>query len=364
MTRAAKVAGLPFISVEQLPPALQTSKQLHVIRHILQSPADRTLSCWRRRLLYTEEAWADWAMWQPTDMTHRDANDCGRIFSDPFTMLTAPGLRSADPETAADAWDTYRRHLLITIRQALTVGVSWGDILVRMSTVYADPDSGYSRLSNYIKTALGESALLEYPLLHADVLIYNLDVSYAAGSNKYSRDSTTVDWERAISRLPGEDPISLARRVTNAFLGKHHDHTLDDVSVWSNPTFAREINNRYAECLLNDEADADRGGDSHGVFVREWRRTEALRRLDHTIPALHISCERIALMDVVTHESSRAFHELPLPPPPPEGPRPALQLTHQTGRGSRERRNEARRAEIPPSAFRTDTLPECHGPGC
>ena len=185
-----------------------------------------------------------------------------------YAILIAPDLRSADAELAADAWNAYRRHLLILIRQALTVGFPWAELLTRLASTLSDQRSGYPRLANYITCALDDTSLIRYPLLHADVLFYKLDCSYAVGSSKYSSDSVTVDWERATSRLPGEDPISLAIRVTNAFLTKHDSPTLTDVTVWDHPSFTNEINRRYSECLCNDIADPERGADIALQFIQ------------------------------------------------------------------------------------------------
>jgi hypothetical protein len=92
------------------------------------------------------------------------------------------------------------------------VGFPWAELLTRLASTLSDQKSGYPRLAKYITSALYDTLLIRYPLLHADVLFYKLDCSYAVGSSKYSSDSVTVDWERATSRLPGEDPISLAIR--------------------------------------------------------------------------------------------------------------------------------------------------------
>jgi hypothetical protein len=110
-------------------------------------------------------------------------------------------------------------------------GVPRFELLTRLGTTHSDRKAGYPRLANYITSALDDTSLVRYPFLHTDVLIYKLDCSYAVGSSKYSSDSVTIHWERATSRLPGEDPISLAVRVTNAFVTKYDSATVTDVTV-------------------------------------------------------------------------------------------------------------------------------------
>lgn len=366
-TKEEPPSVLPFNTAADLPPDLATCKDRAAICNILQSRVDRTLGRWRRRILYSDSNWAEWAEWSKPSANHRDRIEAGRVFLEPASILTAPHLRSPHTETAADAWNIYRRHLFILIRQALTVGFPWTEILTRLVTTFSDPSNGYPRLVNHFTAALECPSLLAYPLLHADVLMYKLDCSYAAGSDKYSHDSTTVDWESAVSRLPGEDPVSLAIRVTNAFLMKHDDAALTDVTVWTKPSFVSEINNRYAACLAADTADPQRGAESSHEFLTAWNRTQALHESDrHLTQPFHLSCEYLAKTVIVPFESahyngSDAAADDSHPPPQPQ-----LRLQHATGQGSRARR-DARRAHLqhmsdglPPHAFQNDTLPSQH----
>jgi hypothetical protein len=368
--------GLPFATPEELPADLVSSKDHAVICRILSSRPDHTQSRWRRRIFFTPENWNEWATWSPPTSNHRDRNESGRVFLDPASILTALDLRSADAETAADAWNVYRRRLITFIREALTVGFPWCQILARLSTTLSDPTRGYPRLVNYINAALEATELLKYPLLHADVLLYNIDYSYAMSSSKYAGDSLTIDWESAVSRLPGEDPVSLAIRVINACLTMHDDAALTNVTVWSKPSLVNEINRRYAECLARDESDPDRGAESSVVFRRAWNEAQAL--LDDSDFSernpFNLSCERLAGRVLVPYEiahyqstptadSAEAYAAAP-----PLSAQPPPQLTynhHTTGRGARARRDAARahlqtnyHEEPPPQyAYSPDTLP-------
>jgi len=363
--------GLPFTSPEQLPPELQSHDEVATIRNVLNSRVDYTLSKWRRQSLFTEENWQQWAHWHSPARDHRDANEAGRVFSDRRAMLIAPDLRSPHAEAAADAWNTYRRHLLIEFRTALTVGFSWPEVLARLSTTLSDPVEGYPRIVNYIDSALQDSVLLSLPLLHACVLIYNLDVSYASGSRKYEHDSSTLDWERATSRRPGEDPISLAVRVITAHITKTDDPKINSVTVWQHPHYAHEINRRYAECLRNDESDPEWGATLAIQFHDALNRARA-RVEENLLPRTDMSCKLIAKRHLVPYESAHAQSaedsELAdiddSEPPPTLHPQPYRQLSHKTGAGARARR-DARRAAArhtddrhPDAAYLPDALPE------
>jgi hypothetical protein len=346
-TTTMEPESLPFTTIDELPAELRASKEFQTIRTVLNARLDHTLTLWRRRSLFTDDNWQEWSYWHSPTRTHRDANDAGRVFSDRQHILTAEGLRSADTETAADAWNTYRRFLLIEIRQALVVGFSWTQLLTRLSTTLSDPEYGYQRLENYITAALSDTTLLRYPLLHADVLICKLDASYATGSRKYKSDSATVAWERADSRLPGEDLISLAVRVINAFLTKTNAASVTDITVWQQPSYVTEINERYCECVYMDMVDLERGTRNAKKFREVWRLAQITYEMGEA-PATALSCEALATRDLTAFETSNIipYHlkeqQALLPPPPPPNRQLTDRSSHQTGLGARARRDALR----------------------
>ena len=145
---------------------------------------------------------------------------------------------------------------------------------MRLFSVYSSPQ-GYPRLCSYLQTALHDHVLLRYPLLHADVLIFQLDASYGTGSSKYSNFSSDADWNKTLSRLPGEDIASLAVRVTNAFLTMYELSGLTEDGIYESLTHRRAIHQRFYECLLNDPTDPDRGTNASLTFFQFRGEEEA-----------------------------------------------------------------------------------------
>ena len=78
------------------------------------------------------------------------------------------------------------------------------DALRALSIVYRNATHGHPRIYTFITQAMKDHVLLLRPLLHADVIVYQLDETFAVGSQLYSKDSRTADWERMTSRLPGD----------------------------------------------------------------------------------------------------------------------------------------------------------------
>ena len=77
-------------------------------------------------------------------------------------------------------------------------------------------------------------------------------MSFASGSKLYSKDSRSADWERTTARLPGEDVITLATRVTEAYVKKVSDPEVDTVTVWNTSIHAHQIYECFVTCLNND----------------------------------------------------------------------------------------------------------------
>ena len=90
-------------------------------------------------------------------------------------------MRDADPDISAGEWDGYRRILIDALYRAFTCksGVRWIDALRALSIVYRNATYGHPRINTFINQAMNDRALLLHPLLHADVIIYKLDGTFA-----------------------------------------------------------------------------------------------------------------------------------------------------------------------------------------
>ena len=179
--------------------------------------------------------------------------------SDPDVLGVPSDLLSASANVSAAAWDRYRLVLTHSLHRAFAAGVDWQRALRAMDLIYSDPEIGHPRISQYVQSAMTDRVLVGHPLLHAEVLRFKMDKSFAAGSSLYSKDSRTADWERSTTRLPGEDVVTLATRITEAYLKKAGDPKLDAVTVWASNSSARDISERFGECLLADPVNPARG---------------------------------------------------------------------------------------------------------
>jgi hypothetical protein len=260
-----------IITADSIPPEFRQSPSYALVGQVLRSHLDLTHRDWRSRAFYSPTAVAEYERWSdPKGQPHRDASDALADLSDPDVLGVPAELRSSDPDVSAAAWDRYRRIQAAALDRAFTAGVAWLRALRAMDLIYSDPEIGHPRISQYITSAMTDHVLLGHPLLHAEVLRFKLDKSFADGSALYSKESRLADWERTTTRLPGEDVVTLATRVTEAYLKKISDPIIDAVTVWSSRHAAREIETRFTVCLLADPVSAERGSQTNYTFQTVW----------------------------------------------------------------------------------------------
>jgi len=105
------------------------------------------------------------------------------------------------------------------------------------------------------------------------VLVAKLDSSFSLGVPGYSGEPPSAAWEACVSRLPGEDALTLANRVFDSYLQKLGED-VDHRTIWSNEVYASEINARTAQCLGNDLSDPTRGKLNHHQFFLRWHEAQ------------------------------------------------------------------------------------------
>jgi len=267
-------------AIEDLPAELNLHPSRTTIVSLLKFEPDYANQLMHRRSVYTEENFEQWAEWSPPSKAHPNEREYMRSLNKD-TLLTAPNLRGTDKVALAEEWHTYRKRLLYHIQQALLAGGNWRSILNQLDIAFRDPDEGYPRLAEHIVLALRDAVLMKYPLLHADVLIYEIDGSYSQGIARFSAHSNSAVWDQTTMRMPGEDVVTLAKRVETAYLEKHHG-SITRETLYAHPTKPGEIfpqrnirdsdelQDRYRECLTNDEENPTRGDMLGMVFGAKW----------------------------------------------------------------------------------------------
>ena len=230
------------------------------IELLLELEPDLTHQIWRRRTIYVEENFTErQENSSPPNKPHREQREFMNKDLDKESLLKFPGLREADKKILEDAWRTTRPLLLEKIQQALTLGCDWKKILQKLNLAFSDAKSGYPRLKQYVELALDDHVLLKYPLLHADVLIYQLDETYTENN---TRNPNRLRWMQTLTREPGEDLLSLAKRVESAYLADNRNPTITKETMYrlpENEYSSSTLYGRFRDCLLNDVDNPARG---------------------------------------------------------------------------------------------------------
>ena len=112
--------------------------------------------------------------------------------------------------------------------------------------------------------------LIKFPLLHADVLIYQLDETYTENN---TRNPNRTRWMQTLMREPGEDLLSLAKRVESAYLAEHHSRTITKESMYrlpENEHSSDTLYERFKDCLRNDVDNPARGMFMETMCEEKW----------------------------------------------------------------------------------------------
>jgi len=206
--------------LDDVPASLSESQRFAYVKRVLAVPVDHTLEMWCTRAFHEDAVVRQYARFSgECAQQHRDAAEALAALSDPDQLGVSAELRSANPETTAEAWHFYRKLLINALHRAFAAGVDWRRALRSLSILYSGRH-GHPVLEQLVNSALTDHHLVNHPPLHADVLIFQWDVTFGAGSRLYGPEGQCAEWDRTTRREPGETPITLANRVVDAYLRK------------------------------------------------------------------------------------------------------------------------------------------------
>ena len=154
--------------------------------------------------------------------------------------------------------------------------------------------------------------LIKYPLLHADVLVYQLDETYTENN---TRNPNRTRWMRTLMREPGEDLLSLAKRVESAYLAVryavssiqlHHSRTITKESMYrlpENDYSSNTLYERFKDCIRNDVDNPARGMFMELMCEEKWevalQKYSSDQKLIQQMP--DVTPEQLCQLDVCIH---------------------------------------------------------------
>lgn len=289
------------------------SEEVEMIKHVLGAKKDRAGDKWHTNSLYHEDkvlSWVDARILQRTKGRSKDSSSAIQTLTN--MRFPADLRKGEDPLKMAKAWEFFRLNLIRGLDNALTNGCDWPDVLNALNISSRSPEAGQQRVNALVKAAIEDIGLQCNPLVHANVFMAKLDLSFSQGAPAYSRETPSAMWESCHSRLHGEDASTLAYRILDSFLQKIGNNDVDRSTVWLNETYAHEINTRMALCLGNDLSDSSRGSANFKHFTQKWH--EALQKYRsggcklHEMTNTYIASHHIATSELA-EVAARQFKE-------------------------------------------------------
>jgi len=245
------------------------------VRLVLSMIRNRSGDKWHSNSIYLREILTQWLEARTLQRTKGKSKDSTTALNTLEALKFHSDLRAGDNTTKmAEGWETFRLTFIRAITNALTHRCDWMEGLACLHVCSRALKTGQQRVRSIVVTAMKDTSLLCNPVLHAMVIVAKLDSSFSQGVPGYSRETPSAAWEACVSRLPGEDALTLANCVFDSYLQKIGDD-IDHRTIWSNEVYASsEINTRTAYCLGNDVSDPARGRANHHQFTLRWHEAQ------------------------------------------------------------------------------------------
>ena len=243
----------------------KSSSDQEYVRRVVDAPYDAAGVNLHTRTLFNDELVEGWIR-----SDGKESRNAWR-HSDKCKKLEFPSLLSSpNKEVVKASWVGFRCELIDLIHDALMNGVSWSKVIRYLTQAATRRDTGHAQFQTVFTRAAKDSALLSFAPLHAAVLIYKSDDTFARSDQNYGRGALHSDWDRLVAREVTDDPVSLSARVTDAYVKKLNDPLINANNVFENEQYLQEINEKVHNCLGNDLRYPARGVALALEFRKEW----------------------------------------------------------------------------------------------
>jgi hypothetical protein len=216
-------------------------------------------------------------------------------------------LTSSTPDIVAKAWDSFRLSFIRKVEDALSLGCDSVEIFraLIVSTSTSNVDTGNSKLNAFLLELVEDTFLNLNSLLACDVLLRQLDQSFAQGADGFSQFSSSIAWNRLLERQSGVDLLQLAKTLPRAYIQKQGDRAgIDMKTVWNAPHMKHDINERFYQALGNNLQSSLRGLDNAMKYKELLCEANARAQCAKARP-FESSCIYICQFNLAPHESSR-----------------------------------------------------------
>jgi hypothetical protein len=116
--------------------------------------------------------------------------------------------------------DSFLLSFIRKVEDALSLGCDSVEIFRALIVSTSNVDTGNSKLKAFSLELVEDTFLDLNFLLACDVLVRQIDHSFAQGADGFSQFSSSIAWNRLIERQPGVDLLQLAKTLTRAYIQK------------------------------------------------------------------------------------------------------------------------------------------------
>jgi hypothetical protein len=184
------------------------------VLQVLLSKPSRAGHIWHRRVYQLSSTMSKWLAGR---VVVNDAKDNPLHFqmlrlAELNNMKFPNHLTSYTPDIAAKAWDSFRLSFIRKVEDALSFGCNSVEIFRALIVSTSNVDTGNSKLNAFLLELVENTFLNLNSLLACDVLLRQLDQSFAQAADGFSQFSSSIAWNHSNGN-PASTSYSWPRRL-------------------------------------------------------------------------------------------------------------------------------------------------------
>jgi hypothetical protein len=193
------------------------------------------------------------------------------------------------------------------IGDCLNVGCGVRSILRALFDSATQFTHGNARAASILKILIQDAIIRQNVFVILDVFIASCDECFSEGAHGFSKEAASIEWDRFQARATGTNLYEVACELTDAFIKKVNDPTIDSTTVWFNRQMAFELHERYVKVIENDLENKDRGEENKTYYTQIYEKAKTLVAADRLRDG-ELSIIELARVEMTSFENSHAAY--------------------------------------------------------
>jgi hypothetical protein len=245
--------------------------KVDLIKLVIESPWCPTGKDWYTKRSYRIEVITDYLYKsQKEGYSSKVGREAAQLLS---SVKFGAVYQSKNADEVGDKWNSDRRNVARHMEDVICDAYGWRKTLEQWNQRL--DDHKVMDIAYIVERAQHDSKLLQYPFLHADVIIREIDDMLGQRSSKYRGQAQEHDWNNCHDRGATESLESMVGRYLSAYVKKVGDPsvTVENFHEWK--THRDTFNKRFHKGLRDDNYSEDRGLQNYAKFGAALDRQEA-----------------------------------------------------------------------------------------